>query len=186
MPVMGKGERMYKKPFLLAGLVLILSACTMPDDEFDYIETEVITTASPSNVKVGDAVEVTLVGSFELDERSRVPERPISDIIIGTCFTHGKNADNESIGESHGFCGNEAEVLPSSYRLLSGTEYTKRFDGAVVKRGERLEFEHTFMFTSTEADKLFLDAQAIFMDEAFTGPSYSGNPYSNSPEVTFE
>jgi hypothetical protein len=178
---------MKKKSILLLSIVLILGACTMPDDEFDYVESSPVTvTASPLDAEVGEAVEVTLTGSLELDERSRVPERPISDITIGMCFTHGVTDDEEQIGDSHGFCFEKEEMLPRSYQMLNGTEYYKKFGDVVIRRGERREYKHTFTFTLTEADKLVLVPHLMFMDEAFEGPTFSSNIDQNFPRVTFE
>lgn len=172
---------------LLIGVASMLGACTMPDDQFDYVEASPVTiTASPLEAEVGEAVEVTLVGSVELDERSRVPERPISDITLGVCFGYGLTADEEAIVDPHGFCSEEVEALPNSYSMLNGTEYYKTFDNVVIQRGDRHEFKHAFTFTLTEENKLALQPHMMFMDEAYTGPTSSGNIPQNYPEVTFK
>lgn len=182
-----KGFVMKKKLILLLTIVLMLSACTMPDDEFDYVESSPVTvTASPLDAEVGEAVEVTLTGSLELDERSRVSERPISDITVGVCFGYGLTANGEGIVDPHGFCSKEVEALPDSYEMLNGTEYTKKFDDMVIRRGERREYKHAFTFTLTEADELVLEPHMMFRDEFYTGPSFSGNIPQNYPTVTFE
>ncbi len=180
---------MDKGSFLFAGLVLILSACTMPDDEFNYLEhSPVSITASPFNAEVGEEVEVTLAVNVGLDERSRVSERPISEITLGVCFGYGLTADGEGIADPHGFCFKEVEVLPDSYQMLNGTGYTKEFDDVVIRRGESQEFKHTFTFTLTEANKLALEPHLEFTDKSYGAPMYngSGNVPVNYPIVTFE
>jgi hypothetical protein len=184
---MGVERAVKKKECLLVGMLAILGACTMPNDEFDYVESSPVTvTASPLDAKVGKAVEVTLTGSLELDKRSRVSERPISDITIGVCFGHGLTANGEGIVDPHGFCSKEVEALPDSYEMLNGTEYTKKFDDVVIRRGERREYKHTFTFTLTEANELVLEPHMMFRDEFYTGPSFRGNIPQNYPTVTFE
>lgn len=182
----GRRELMDKKPFLLAGLALILSACTSPDDEYDYIESTPVTiTASPLNARVGEEVEVNLLGRLKLDERSRVPERPISDTTLGVCFGYGLTANGEGIADPHGFCLREVEVLPGSYQMLNGTGYTKEFDDVVIRRGESQEFKHTFTFTLTEVNKLVL-APVLDYKSDYEGNTTSGNITQNYPIVTFE
>ena len=178
---------MSKRLSLLAGLVLILSACTTPDDQFDYIESTPVTiTASPLNAKVGEAVEVTLAGNIGLNERSRVPERPISDITLGVCFAPGGTVDDNPVSESHGLCNNEIMLLPTSFQMLNVTEYYEELDDVVVRRGEKLEYNHSFTFTLSEAKELVLVPELNWRDEFFEGPSGSSNIEQNFPKVTFE
>lgn len=171
---------------LLVGLTAVLSACTMPDDQYDYIVGNGVTmTASSLDAKVGEAVTLTFTGSLELDEKSRVPERAVSDVSIGMCFTHGLTTEEVWI-DPRGFCEGEVGSLPPSYRLLNGTDYYKKFDNVVIPRGEKREFTHSFTFTLDEADELVLVPFLVYTDEPFPGPTHSSIIGGDWPTLTFK
>ena len=181
---------MNKRFFALAIVITaLLSACSPPDDQYDYVFTDDINfTASPLNAKIGEAVEVTLTTDISLDERSRVAERSVSDVKLGGCFGYGyeTTADGEGLADPHGLCSKEVEELPSRYELLGSTEYTEQFGNAVIERGEKLMLKHSFTFTLTEPGEVAIDPVLMYMDEFFTGPkSYGGLPQT-FPEITFE
>lgn len=172
---------------LLVGLTAVLSACTMPDDQYDYIVSDGVTvTVSSLDAKVGEAVTLTFTGSLELDEKSRVPERAVSDISVGMCFTHGLTANGEVFADPHGLCEGEVESLPPSYKLLNGTDYHKKFDNVVIPRGEKREFAHSFTFTLDEADELVLVPFLVYTDEPFPGPTHSSIIGGDWPTLTFK
>ena len=143
-------------------------------------------TASTLNARVGEAVTLTFTGSVKLDTRSRVPQKTVTDLSIGMCFTRGLTVPDEAFIDPHSYCNGEAETLPSNYRLLDGTNYYKTFADVTVLRGETRTFEHSFTFTVTEADTLVLKPTLTFREQGFEGPSSASLTNPNSPTLTFE
>ncbi len=172
---------------LLTALSLGVTACTAPRDQYDYIGGDVVTmTASTLDAGVGEAVILTFTGSFELDAKSRVPQRTVSDISLGMCFTHGFTAVEEVFIDPHGFCEGKPQTLPPNYQLLDNADYYTTFDNVIVERGERRTFEHSFTFTSTEADELTLVPTFAHTDEPSPVRVFGSLAGRNFPVLTFK
>lgn len=158
-----------KKTFVPSLLALVLVACTQP-----ILDTGIMdpprATADPIRVDVGEPVEVTLTGGFELEAESDRPQDIHRGFRLGACFFR----DDDEAGRVRGGICNQGNIpLLNSLSLLSGTTYVKDFGNLVVDRGEHRKVKHTFPFTSTVPGSVFIV------------PAYQSGPEGAEP-ITFE
>ncbi len=141
-----------KKTFVPLLFTLVLAACTQPIVDAGLMDLP-RAMAEPIRVDVGEPVEVTLTGGFELEAESDRPQDIHQGFRLGACFFW----DEDETGRVRGGTCEQGNIpLPDSLSMLSGTTYVKDFGDLVIDRGEHRKVKHTFIFTSTVPGSVFI------------------------------
>lgn len=160
-------------------LVLTLAACTPPLEDGTYMTTP-DARANRVTARVGEAVQVTVIGGFGARENFYLEEFTQTGVNLGACFLYA--ADMETEG---GLCSGGERPLPEGLRMANGTTFAKNFGDITVKRGEHRRIEHTFSLTSDQPGTLVIVPVYLF----YNGPDEIRG-FENGPEnivrVTFE
>lgn len=129
-------------------------------------------------VGVGEPVEITLTSGLIVAEKYYQEEFASSDLRLGACLTYG--SDRTVRG---GLCNNDDKPLPDPLEMVSGTTYVKDFGNLVVKRGEHLEIQHTFAFTSSRPGEVVITPAYQVDVEGYEDLSFEAG---TAARVTFE
>ena len=157
-----------RSTIVFIALSLLCSACFKPIYD-SYLEYGPGIKASATEAEVGEPVEITLSGGFQLPSTSAMPDAAIPDFVLSACFS-----DSDCQGKL---------LLPSSVSVLNGGTYSKDIKGLVVERGGSVEIMHSFTFTSSEPQILSISAVYQSVDANGEPQTYSE---SKSVEVTFK
>lgn len=118
-------------------------------------------------VKVGEPIQVRIVGHAKLDRKSASRERRILDICVGVRFTDGFGPQSTDGPNFYGWEGDQP--LSEHYRLLNGATCTRTFAEATVPRGGVQTLEHSLTFTYLQAGEVTLQPLIVLTDEQFRG-----------------
>ncbi len=171
---MGKG-------FFSLLLVLALAACTSPLGGEAYMELP-DARADKVTARVGEPVEVTVMGGFGAREAYHLEESVQPGVSLGACFWY--EPDKTATGGLCGVKGGE-HPLPAGLSMVDGTTFAKDFGDIVVKRGEHRKIEYTFTFTSDQPGEVVVLPGYLFAYDADVGPGYEPGGL-NILRVTFE
>lgn len=160
-------------------LVLTLAACTQPRESGAYMTTP-DARANRATARVGEAVQVTVIGGFGARENFYLEEATQTGVNLGACFLYA--ADMETEG---GLCADGEQPLPDRLSMVDGTTVVKDFGDIVVKRGEYRKIEHTFSFTSDQPGTLLIVPVYLFYNGPNEIPGFENGP-ENIVRVTFE
>lgn len=158
-------------------LALTLAACTPPLEDGAFQNTPRVE-ADKLTARVGEPVEVTLTGGFEVAEKYYLEETVVPGLLLGACLAY---VPDETV--RGGLCNNDDEPLPDSLSMVSGTTYVKDFGNFVVKRGESRQIQHTFTFTSSQPGEIVIAPAYQIHDDAYESPGFESG---TATRVTFE
>ena len=161
-------------------LVIALSACTGPTNQYDYPEKQLPTVeVSSTTARVGEPVRVTETQVIRFLEESRRPVHTYEKLELGACIV------NAEPRVQFGMC-NYPDDATGPVTLLDGTSYKKAFTDVTVERGDTITLTHTYVLTATEP--VSFELGAVLWDY---NPDRTPNtpPYSligESARLTFE
>ena len=161
--------------------VTVLAACTSPLGGEAYMEPP-DARADKVTARVGEPVEVTVMGGFGAREAYHLEEYVQPGVSLGACFWY--EPDKTATG---GLCGVEGgeQPLPAGISTVDGTDFAKDFGNIVVKRGELRKIEHTFTFTSDQPGEVAVLPGYLFTYDADIDPGYEPGGLSII-RITFE
>lgn len=160
-------------------LTLILAACTQPIESGTYM-TPPDARADKVAARVGEAVEVTVMGGFGTRDNFYLEEFTHPGVNLGACFLYSADVETEG-----GLCIGGEQPLLNGLSMVDGTTFAKEFEDFVVKRGEYREIKHTFTFTSNQPGTIVIVPVYLFSNGHSGSPGFEKGP-ENIVRVTFK
>ena len=132
------------KAFLaLTFITLLINGCTLGKNRPADVLKPVVMVSSDS-AKVGDFLQVTVTGGFELTEDTTAEEETIPGAVFGLCFIPSESL----VDYPDGTC--DTLSLPDGF-VVADDELPYKAQTITVRRGETIRVSHSVQLTATEA-----------------------------------